>query len=71
MANAPVDYPHLWDMWTFDWVQWNGSAKQPMARNIGEALGVGATLNFFDEQDRKSTRLNSSHYQQSRMPSSA
>jgi hypothetical protein len=35
-------------MWTFDWVQWNGSAQQPMARNIGEALGVGATLNFFD-----------------------
>jgi hypothetical protein len=36
-------------MWTFEWVQWNGSAKQPMARNIGEALGVGATLNFFDK----------------------
>ncbi len=48
VANAPVDYPQLWDMWTFDWVQWNGSAQQPMARNIGEALGVGATLNFFD-----------------------
>ena len=26
---------------------------------------------FFDGTDRKSTRLNSSHYQQSRMPSSA
>ncbi|MBK5351922.1 hypothetical protein JFU37_05270 [Pseudomonas sp. TH41] len=48
VANAPVDYPQLWDMWNFDWVQWNGSAQQPMARNIGEALGVGATLNFFD-----------------------
>lgn len=48
VANAPVDYPHLWDIWTFDWVQWNGSAQQPMARNIGEALGVGATLEFFD-----------------------
>jgi hypothetical protein len=48
VANAPVDYPQLWDMWTFNWVQWNGSAQQPMARNIGEALGVGATLNFFD-----------------------
>jgi hypothetical protein len=47
-ANAPVDYPQLWDIWTFDWVQWNGSAQQPMARNIGEALGVGATLTFFD-----------------------
>ena len=48
LATAPVDYPQLWDMWTFDWVQWNGSAQQPMARNIGEALGVGATLAFFD-----------------------
>ena len=48
IANAPVDYPQLWDMWTFDWVLWNGSAQQPMARNIGEALGVGATLAFFD-----------------------
>ncbi|MEO6679073.1 MAG: di-heme-cytochrome C peroxidase [Pseudomonas sp.] len=48
VANAPVDYPQLWDIWTFDWVQWTGSAQQPMARNIGEALGVGATLNFFD-----------------------
>ncbi len=52
VANAPVDYPQLWDMWTFEWVQWNGSAKQPMARNIGEALGVGATLNFFDKNDQ-------------------
>lgn len=48
VANAPVDYPQLWDIWTFNWVQWNGSAQQPMARNIGEALGVGATLSFFD-----------------------
>ncbi|MFC3939469.1 hypothetical protein CCU68_16480 [Pseudomonas gingeri NCPPB 3146 = LMG 5327] len=49
VANAPVDYPQLWDIWTFDWVQWTASAQQPMARNIGEALGVGATLNFFDD----------------------
>ncbi|WP_297841672.1 cytochrome c [Pseudomonas sp.] len=48
VANAPVDYPQLWDIWKFDWVQWNGSAQQPMARNIGEALGVGATLTLFD-----------------------
>ena len=44
VANAPVSYPHLWDIWKFDWVQWNASAMQPMARNIGEALGVGAPL---------------------------
>jgi hypothetical protein len=44
VANATVSYPHLWDIWKFDWVQWNGSAMQPMARNTSEALGVGATL---------------------------
>jgi len=49
VANAPVSYPHLWDIWKFDWVQWNGSAMQPMARNIGEALGVGATLHLLGE----------------------
>ncbi|MEO4046540.1 di-heme-cytochrome C peroxidase [Pseudomonas sp. CAU 1711] len=49
VANAPVSYPQVWDIWKFDWVQWNGSAMQPMARNIGEALGVGATLHLFDE----------------------
>lgn len=46
VANAPVNYPQVWDIWKFDWVQWNGSAMQPMARNIGEALGVGATLHL-------------------------
>lgn len=49
IADAPVSYPHLWDIWKFDWVQWNGSAMQPMARNVGEALGVGATLHLLDE----------------------
>ncbi|RMH86025.1 hypothetical protein EA796_06195 [Pseudomonas sp. AOB-7] len=50
IANAPVSYPQLWDIWKFDWVQWNGSAMQPMARNVGEALGVGASLHLLDEQ---------------------
>lgn len=49
VADAPVSYPHLWDIWKFDWVQWNGSAMQPMARNVGEALGVGATLHLLDD----------------------
>lgn len=53
VANAPVSYPQVWDIWKFDWVQWNGSAMQPMARNIGEALGVGASLHLFDENGGK------------------
>ena len=40
IANAPVSYPHLWGTPFFDWVQWNGSITQPLARNIAEALGV-------------------------------
>lgn len=48
VGNAPVSYPQVWDIWKFDWVQWNGSAMQPMARNIGESLGVGATLRLFE-----------------------
>jgi len=39
---APVSYPYLWNIWKFDWVQYNGSVSQPLARNVGEALGVGA-----------------------------
>lgn len=52
VANAPVSYPQLWDIWKFDWVQWNGSAMQPMARNVGEALGVGASLHLLDEHGK-------------------
>lgn len=47
-GNAPVSYPHVWDIWKFDWVQWNGSVGQPMARNVGEALGVKAQLDLVD-----------------------
>ena len=48
-ATAPVSYPHLWDIARFNWVQWEGYASQPMARNINESLGVGARLELFDE----------------------
>ncbi len=40
-ADAPQSYPPLWDMWYFDWVQTNGSASQPMLRNLVEAMGTG------------------------------
>lgn len=45
-ANAPVSYPPVWDIWYFDWVQYNASVRQPMVRNVGEALGVHALTNF-------------------------
>ena len=44
--TAPVAYPHIWDASWFDWVQYNGSIRQPMVRNSGEALGVTARVNL-------------------------
>lgn len=41
-ANAPVSYPFLWDTPELDWVQWNGSAANPIGRNTGEVIGVYA-----------------------------
>lgn len=41
-ADAPASYPVLWDTSKLDWVQWNGSAGNPLARNVGQVLGVFA-----------------------------
>jgi cytochrome c2 len=49
VANAPVSYPHLWGTPGFDWVQWNASLQQPMARNIAEALGVNTPVTLRDD----------------------
>ncbi len=49
IADAPVNYPHVWDIWAFDWVQWMGSVRQAMARNVNEALGTRARLNLTHE----------------------
>jgi mono/diheme cytochrome c family protein len=45
VAEAPVNFPMIWDTAWFDWVQYNASIKKVMVRNIGEALGVGARTN--------------------------
>jgi hypothetical protein len=44
--SAPVHFPRIWNSSWFLWVQYNGSIEQPMTRNAGEALGVGAKLNL-------------------------
>ena len=51
-GNAPVSYPYLWNIWRFDWVQYNASVSQPMARNVGEAMGTGATYHLTDAYGR-------------------
>jgi hypothetical protein len=48
-SSAPVHYPRIWDAPWFDWVQYNAAIEQPMVRNAGEALGVGAMLNLTDQ----------------------
>jgi hypothetical protein len=44
--SAPVHFPRIWNTSWFGWVQYNGSIQQPMTRNAGEALGVGAKLSL-------------------------
>ena len=51
VTDAPVNFPHLWDTAWFDWVQYNASIRLPMARNIGEALGVGAAVKLGNDLD--------------------
>jgi len=50
VADAPVSYPFLWDIWRFDWVQYTGFTNQPIARNVGESLGVLAPIKLVDKQ---------------------
>jgi len=52
VANAPVSYPPLWDIWKFDWVQYTASVAQPLARNIGQSLGTGAQYDLVDAYDK-------------------
>jgi len=46
--NAPVSYPFLWGTPQHDWVQWNGSANNPIGRNVGEVLGTFGAVNLVD-----------------------
>src|SRR5262249_2985311 len=42
--TAPVRFPALWDTPYFDWVLYNAAIRQPLPRNIIEALGVQAPI---------------------------
>ncbi len=52
VANAPVSYPPVWNIWKFDWVQYSAEVSQPLARNMGESLGTGATISLADNYGR-------------------
>lgn len=49
---APTSFPPLWDIWRLDWVQYNASARVPMARNVGESLGVGVVTNVVNDKGK-------------------
>ena len=49
LSNAPVRYPPLWDIWKFNYVQYNASVRQPMTRNSSESLGVGARAELLNQ----------------------
>jgi hypothetical protein len=50
--TAPVHFPRIWDASWFLWVQYDGSIEQPMVRNAGEALGVGAPVTLSGQPDQ-------------------
>jgi hypothetical protein len=45
-TSGPVSFPAIWNAPWFDWVQYNSSIQQPMIRNLGEAMGVAASVNL-------------------------
>ncbi|WNG39238.1 hypothetical protein F0U61_40395 [Archangium violaceum] len=51
---APVSYPCLWEFQKSSWLHWDGNTNSVMERNIGQALGMGATV---DRRDFSSSVL--------------
>ncbi|PTL79362.1 cytochrome c [Vitiosangium sp. GDMCC 1.1324] len=43
---APVSLPCLWEFQTSPWLHWDGNTNSMMERNIGQALGMGATVDL-------------------------
>jgi mono/diheme cytochrome c family protein/predicted house-cleaning noncanonical NTP pyrophosphatase (MazG superfamily) len=43
-VNAPVSTPPLWNIARYAWLHWNANTNSVIQRSIGEAIGVGATL---------------------------
>ena len=49
VGDAPVSYPYLWNIWKFDWVQYNGSVKVVEFTLFGEpfmAMSAGPLDDF-------------------------
>lgn len=48
-SDAPASFPFLWGAPRLDWVQWNGTADNPLGRNFGEVIGVFGQVNLNPE----------------------
>lgn len=42
--DAPVKYGFAWNLSERRWVHWDGNMDQPIARNLGAALGLGCPM---------------------------
>ncbi len=57
--DAPASFPHLWGLDQSRWIHWIANSNSVMQRNIGEALGLGASA---DPKTGESTiRLDNLH----------
>ncbi len=45
-TTAPVSYPMIWTVPWLAWAEYPGVVRNPMIRNVGEALGVKAPINL-------------------------
>jgi mono/diheme cytochrome c family protein len=52
--NAPISYPHLWNLKQIKWFHWDGNTTSLLERNVGQAIGLGAV---FDPNTFSSTVL--------------
>ncbi len=43
-VNAPVSTPPIWNIDRYAWLHWNANTNSVIQRSIGEAIGVGATV---------------------------
>ena len=47
-ADGQVSIPKTWHAWKYDWVQWNAFVQNPLARNLAQAIALGADPKTFD-----------------------
>jgi mono/diheme cytochrome c family protein len=44
-SQSPVSYPHLFNLPDIVWFHWDANMNSAIERNMGQALGLGATMN--------------------------